>query len=231
MTKSLKSIGQVAVATGGRFRYKNTRMKALSKQTAGRGGFSLIELVLVLALMIVLGTMMYGFGSGRRQKSQKALCQDNLQKIYISLQIYAKDFNGRLPQTTNALTAEEPLDLLVPRYSADTAIFICPGGRDSALPAGEPLRQGKISYAYYMGRRLDDAQTAQGPLMSDRQVNTAPKQQGEPVFSDTGHAPGNNHHKFGGNILMGNGSIQDSGPDAPAPLLIPPGVVLLNPKP
>ncbi len=206
-------------------------MNAPSHQTSRAGGFSLIELILVLFLMAILSVSLYSFGSGRRQLSKKTLCQDNLQKLYLALQIYAKDANGQLPAVTNATTAEVPLDLLVPRYSADTAIFICPGGRDAARPSGISLQQGKISYAYYMGRRLDDPAAAGWPLMSDRQVNPAAKAKGDPVFSPSGSAPGNNHHKFGGNFLMGDGAVLDSGPEAPVALPISPGVVLLNPKP
>jgi len=206
-------------------------MNASSHQSRRPGGFSLLELLIVMFIMCGLSAMMYSFGSARRQKTQKALCQDNLQKIYIALQIYAKDEGGRLPQDTNAVTSEVPLDLLVPRYSADTSIFICPGGRDSTRPAGVSLQQGKISYAYYMGRRLDDPAVAEWPLLSDRQVNTGSKLKGEQVFSLDGHPPGNNHHKYGGNFLMGDGSVTGSGPEAPVALLLPPNIVLLNPKP
>ena len=206
-------------------------MKALSREHSQAGGFSLIELLVVVAIMLILSSMMYGFGSSRRQRSQKVLCQDNLQKIYIALQIYAKDFKGELPRATNALTAEEPLGVLVPRYSSDTALFICPGGRDSVPPSGAPLSQGKISYAYYMGERLEDTAPAQLVLMSDRQVNTNSKILGEQVFSLTGKSPGNNHHKFGGNFLLGDGSAQGSTPMAPFSLTVAPGVRLLNPKP
>ena len=193
-----------------------------------RGGFSLIEMLITLALMIVMSVMLYGFGSASRQRSQKKLCADNLQKIYLAMQIYANDFKGALPQNTNAVTSEEVLDELVPKYTADTTIFICPGGRDSQIPSGEPLRKHKISYAYFMGRRLD---TPQAPLMSDRQINAEPKRAGEMVFSTTGKPPGNNHHKYGGNFLMGDGSVQNSPAQLTFSLAGTPGVVLLNPKP
>src|SRR5665213_1762849 len=155
--------------------------------------FSLIELLITLALMVILTTMMWGFGSASHQRSQKKLCADNLQKIYLALQIYANDFKGALPQNTNAVTSEDVLDQLVPKYTADTSIFICPGGRDAPIPSGEPLRSHKISYAYFMGRRLDPPQT---PLMSDRQINPLPKRAGEFAFSPDGKPPGNNHHKY-----------------------------------
>ncbi|MGB7748537.1 MAG: hypothetical protein WBN75_14760 [Verrucomicrobiia bacterium] len=203
-------------------------MKPVPRHGCPAAGFSLLELLIVLALMIVMSVMLYGFGSASRQRSQKKLCADNLQKIYLAMQIYANDFGGRLPQNTNAATSEAVLDELVPRYTADTSIFICPGGRDPQIPSGEPLAKHKISYAYYMSRRLD---TPQSVLMSDRQVDTQPKAAGEFAFSTNGKPPGNNHHKYGGNFLLCDGSVQPSPAQLTFSLPAAPGVVLLNPKP
>jgi len=172
--------------------------------------------------------MFYGFASGKHQRNQKERCADNLQKIYLALQIYANDFHGALPVVANAATSEQPLELLVPKYSADTTIFICPGGRDNEIPSGLPLTKAKISYAFYMGRKLDDPQKV---LMSDRQVDTEPKRMGEIVFSLDGKSPGNNHHKYGGNFLLADGSVQNSGPQITFSLAGQPGIMLLNPKP
>jgi len=203
-------------------------MKPVLRLCCPAAGFSLIELLITLALIIVMTVMFFGFGSASHQRSQKKLCADNLQKIYLAMQIYANDFGGRLPQNTNAATSEPVLDELVPRYTADTSIFICPGGRDPQIPSGEPLAKHKISYAYYMGRRLDIPQSV---LMSDRQVDTQPKAAGEFVFSPNGKPPGNNHHKYGGNFLLGDGSVQPSPAQLTFSLPASPGVVLLNPKP
>jgi prepilin-type processing-associated H-X9-DG protein/prepilin-type N-terminal cleavage/methylation domain-containing protein len=193
-----------------------------------QSGFSLIELLVTLALMIVIITMMWGFGSESRQHAAQRGCRQNLEKIYVALQIYANDFSGRLPANTNAQTSDEALDALVPRYTVDTSIFICPGGKDSPLPSGVSFAGRKISYPYYMGQRPGDAQQ---PLMSDRQINTLPKRAGDFAFSVTGKPPGNNHHKYGGNFLFCDGHVELTPPQIPFSLVVTQGVVLLNPKP
>ena len=101
-------------------------------------------------------------------------------------------------------------------------------GKDAPLPSGVSFANLKISYAFYLGQRLGDAQQ---PLMSDRQINAEPKRAGDPVFSMNGKPPGNNHHKYGGNFLMGDGSVQNSPAQLTFSLAGTPGVVLLNPKP
>ncbi len=196
---------------------------------SARSGFSLIELLVVLALMIILTTMMWGFGSESRQHAAQRACRQNLEKIYVALQIYANDFSGQLPASTNALTSDAPLSLLVPHYSVDTSIFICPGGRDSALPSGVSFANRKISYAYYMDERLGGAQQ---PLMSDRQINTLPKRAGDQVFSINGKPPGNNHSQIRREFSVRR---RARGIDAAATRVFArdarQGVVLLNPKP
>ena len=79
-----------------------------------------------------------------------------------------------------------------------------------------------------MGQRLGGAQQ---PLMSDQQVNSLPKQPGDAVFSTDGKPPGNNHHKYGGNFLFGDGHAEMTPPRLAFSLATPQGVVLLNPKP
>jgi prepilin-type processing-associated H-X9-DG protein len=185
-------------------------------------------MLITLTLMLIMASMMYGFGSANRQRAEKKACQQNLSKIYLAMQIYANDFAGKFPETNGARTSEEALYVLVPRYTADTSIFVCPGGRDSALPAGESFRKRKISYAYYMGVHLNDAQAV---LMSDRQINTLSKNAEDFAFSTNGKSPGNNHHKYGGNFLFADGHMEMTPPRVPFSLAITQGTVLLNPRP
>jgi prepilin-type N-terminal cleavage/methylation domain-containing protein len=191
-------------------------------------GFSLLELLISLVLIGIMFVLLYGHGAGSQQLRRKQNCQKNLQDMYVALQIFANDHNGMLPTVPDAKTSEPVLGQLIPRYTSVTADFICPASKDKRLPEGQPIGEGKISYAYYMGRRLDIANEV---LVSDAQVNTLAKQKGELVFSPNGKKPANNHHKYGGNFLFCDGGLKMSSAKAPFPLPLTNGVVLLNPKP
>lgn len=190
--------------------------------------FSLVELMIVIAMIVVVYAMWMGSTSRSPQQTKTERCSDNLQKIFLAAQIYENDF-GMFPVNTNAQTSEAALNLLVPHYTSDTSIFICPGSSDWSIPSGASLTKYKISYAYYMGRGTNAG--SDDFLMSDRQINTVSKNAGDQVFSLTGWAPGNNHGKYGGNVLFCDGHVQSVPPRTPFSLAFSNGIVLLNPKP
>ncbi len=190
--------------------------------------FSLVELMIVVAMIAIMSAMWMGSTSGTREQTKAQRCSDNLQKIFLAAQIYANDF-GAFPVNTNARTSEAALNSLVPHYTSDTSIFTCPGAHDWSIPSGASLNNHTISYAYYMGRGTN---AGSGDfLMSDRQINTLSKNAGDQVFSLTGWAPGNNHGKYGGNVLFCDGSVQSMPARASFSLAFSNGIVLLNPKP
>ena len=194
-----------------------------------RAAFSLVELLITLALIIIMAVMLHGFGSRSNQQRQMKSCQKNLQTIYLALEIFANEHAGLFPAQAGAQTSEEPLSVLVPRYTVASEAFVCPGSKDSALPTAEPFARRKISYAYFMGRALTNDPGEL--LMTDRQIDTQPKAKGARIFSADGGAPGNNHHKYGGNYLFVDGHLEQSAALAQFPVNAAPGVVLLNPKP
>src|ERR1700693_5125821 len=116
--------------------------------STGSAGFSMIELLVVIAIMLLLTTLYWAPHKGDRQKQLKGACQKNLEKVYLALEVYANDHAGKFPDVPGARTSEEALDGLVPRFTSDTAVFICPASKDAALPAGESFLKQKISYAY-----------------------------------------------------------------------------------
>jgi len=201
----------------------------IGKASRNAGGFSLVELLCVLVILIILATMLDSRLSVSRRRTARELCRNNLQTIYLAMTLYAGDNHGTFPFLKEAAISAGPLSLLVPRGTTETAIFICPGSRDKPLPEGESFAQRRISYAYYMGRSTNHS--ADEVILSDWQVNNLPKTKGQPLFSPDGKKPANNHDKDGGNLLLGNGEALSSGANAPRDLPVPPGFTLLNPVP
>jgi prepilin-type processing-associated H-X9-DG protein len=152
-----------------------------------------------------------------------------METIHVALQTWANDNGNSFPTLANSQTSEPPLSQLIPRYTTGTEFFTCPGSKDGKLPDARPFANRKISYAYYMGHSSKDG--ADQPLLSDRQVNTNSKTAGQALFSATGKKPGNNHNKYGGNVMFCDGNTQSSPPAAAFNLTNAPGIILLNPRP
>ena len=186
-------------------------------------GFSLIELLAVTAIILILFTLYWGSGSANRQK---AACRQNLGRLFMAMQLYANDQDGRFPVTLGARTSGEALAVLGPRYTVDTSVFVCPAAKDPVPASADALRKRSMSYAYYMGLHTTNSQV----LASDRQVDARDKSVGQPLFSSTGKAPGNNHGKSGGNLLFCDGHTESSPVIARVPLAAGDGIKLLNPE-
>ena len=65
-------------------------------------GFSLVELLITLALLIVISTLYFGFSSPQRQRTAKQNCQVNLRKLFLAQEIYAHDNAGKFPVVAGA---------------------------------------------------------------------------------------------------------------------------------
>jgi prepilin-type N-terminal cleavage/methylation domain-containing protein len=194
--------------------------------TLSEGAFSLIELLLVLAIILILTVLGTSRLTTSARKRQLAACAGNLQKIYLALGFYRND-NGAYPLLPEAQTSAGPLSLLVPKGTTDTEIFICPGSGDKPLAESEPFGQSRISYDYYMGRPTNG--DPGDIILSDWQVDTLPKKKGSLLFSPDGRKPGNNHEEGGGNLLSCGGAVVFSAPKAGQDLLFPSTVRLLGP--
>jgi prepilin-type processing-associated H-X9-DG protein len=212
---------------------ESTRLRSAATRP-GRAGapdaaFSLIELLIVAALIIIMTTLYWSGGSRSYQTRQIANCEKNLEYVFVALKTYSGDNDGKFPFLAGAKTSEPVLSQLIPRSTTSTEFFICPGSKDKELPQARPFANRTISYAFYMGHTA--AEGADQPLVSDRQVDTNSKLTGQLIFSADGKRPGNNHNKYGGNVMFCDGSVRSTPSLAAFDLTNPPYVVLLNPNP
>jgi len=62
-----------------------------------RGAFTLIELMVVLAVIALLSAITLGAISSLREGNKRGTCQANLNQIYGAVRLYAQDFDGKFP--------------------------------------------------------------------------------------------------------------------------------------
>ena len=208
-----------------RFPWRRNEVRTAA-HTIPESAFSLIELLLVLALILILTFLGAGQLTTSARRRELAACGSNLQKIYLALSLCRND-NSAYPFLQSAQTSAEALDLLVPKCTTETGIFICPASGDKALPESEAFAKRRISYDYYMGRATND--DANAVILSDWQINALPKQRGQLIFSPDGKGPGRNHKDKGGNLVTCSGSLVFSAPQAAQDFVFPPTVKLLGP--
>jgi prepilin-type processing-associated H-X9-DG protein/prepilin-type N-terminal cleavage/methylation domain-containing protein len=93
-------------------------------------GFTLIEILVVMAIAALLSAMLFGAFSRVREKGRSAVCQNNLKQLYVAIQQYVQDHDGRYPKTTRNSDEEYEEGIFwwnrVRPYVKDPAIRFCP---------------------------------------------------------------------------------------------------------
>lgn len=93
--------------------------------------FTLLELLVVLAIIAILGAMLLPAISRTKASGQSIVCLNNLHQIGIALQIYVQDDQNRLPVMYDHPTSGAPpgpsIDkVLLPYVGGVSNIFRCP---------------------------------------------------------------------------------------------------------
>lgn len=89
-------------------------------------GFTLMELLTVIAVIIILAGFLMPALSRARRQARRVECINNLKQVGIALQSYALDYNGNFPSDLSDLTTDY--------LSGQNAILICPEGGAIYVP-------------------------------------------------------------------------------------------------
>jgi prepilin-type N-terminal cleavage/methylation domain-containing protein len=167
------------------------------KKTKTSSAFTLIELLIVIAIIAILASIALPafIGVQRRAKQTKDL--SNAKQIAIALRQFALDNNGEFPNkpysfglayTDSSLlplsssnVSNDAFRWLIPTYTTSEEIFAVPGskwnspGPDNKIDTtagGETLKAGENGYAYTAA--LQDTSNTLFPLVQDGWSATAP---------------------------------------------------------
>jgi type II secretory pathway pseudopilin PulG len=135
------------------------RTTGLSRPQAP-AGFTLVHLLVLLAILVLLIAMVVPMITRLRQRSDLAHCKDNLRQIGATLLLYTQTNNGKFPVSA---TVENPhpdvLDCLTASHlTPDPAGFYCPAEHRPALCfSPQNFKSGIIGYYYFSASKLSNS--------------------------------------------------------------------------
>ena len=103
-------------------------------------GFTLVELLIVIAIIAVLTGVAVPVGLSMRDKSREAACMGNLKSIGVGLQLYLQDNNNLLPVLAlgrESKSSQEPvLETVLLEYLESPDVFQCPADEEQFEKTG-----------------------------------------------------------------------------------------------
>ena len=99
-------------------------MRTTSKQ--GRSGFTLIDLLIVIAIIAILAAILMPVFASAREKARQTACMSNSKQIGLAATEYMQDYDeAMVPQGNQAPNFQRWSNLLFP-YIKTYQVFVCP---------------------------------------------------------------------------------------------------------
>lgn len=112
-----------------------------------RGGFTLVELLVVMTIMGILAAMLFPALTGGKKRAEQAICTSNVRELCKMISTYAND-KGLYPEGGRWAGTSSVEDGVLGRYVKDNKIYVCPSDTDLKDALKRRSTQRLTSYAY-----------------------------------------------------------------------------------
>ena len=116
----------------------------MTRRATTAPGFTLIEILVVVAIIAILVALLFPVFSKARAVAKQAPCMSNLRQIGMAMAMYKSDFGELAPH----------LSSVYPTYTPNVQLFICPADTSSGQHDGDDYMEGNlylasgVSYTY-----------------------------------------------------------------------------------
>lgn len=101
-------------------------MKHFPSSHLARRGFTLIEILVVVAIIAILAALLFPVFGRARENARRSSCASNLKQIGLGIAQYASDYDGKYFYATTSL------DTRLDSYIKSPNIWACPSRRSTA---------------------------------------------------------------------------------------------------
>jgi hypothetical protein len=182
---------------------------------AGARGFSRVEIVVLVPLLIAILFLIVGYSGSHRRKQKQVHCVNNLKNIGLAFRIWNTSCSDDFPFNVAVESggSEEYTNLwqhfqTLTNNLSSPAVFVCPADKKATAKTWQSQRDQNISYFLGLGAAATYPQSFLSGDSGFEISGSPPTVNPFPLTAKTDIAYPKNVHRFTGNICMGDGSVQ-----------------------